>query len=332
MNAVFRYSLGMTTNKVSRRNALARAGLLVGVAAVGRESIGAPVSTEPQIERAGNRPFLFCLNTATIRGQKLGVVKEIEVASQAGYGAIEPWVDGLDEYLKTGGVLSDLRKRIADSGLTVEGAIGFPEWIVNDENRRAKGMERAKREMDMVAQIGGKRFAAPPAGATDLPKLDLSQAAERYRNLLDTGKEIGVVPELELWGFSKNLDRLSECVAVAMETGHPNACVLADVFHLYKGGSDFHGFRLLGPDAVQVLHMNDFPADPPREKIDDSYRIFPGDGVAPLADMLRALHDTGGQKVLSLELFSRKYWAEDPLTVAKAGLAKMKAISEKALA
>jgi sugar phosphate isomerase/epimerase len=304
----------------------------VGAAATGKELMSVRASGATQPQPANGRPFLFCLNTATIRGQKLGIVKEIEVTSQAGYDAIEPWVDGLDEYVKSGGTLSDLRKRISDSGLTVEGAIGFPEWIVNDETRREKGMERAKREMEMVAQIGGKRFAAPPAGATDLPKLDLLQAAERYRRLLETGQQIGLVPELELWGFSKNLNRLSECVAVAMETGHPNACVLADVFHLYKGGSDYHAFQLLGPEAVQVLHMNDFPADPPREKIDDSYRTFPGDGSAPLTDTLRALHKTGGQKVLSLELFSRKYWVDDPLSVARTGLARMKAAAEKALA
>jgi sugar phosphate isomerase/epimerase len=135
-----------------------------------------------------------------------------------------------------------------------------------------------------------------------------------------------------LWGFSKILNRLGQCVALAMETGHPKACVLADVFHMYKGGSNFNGIRLLGPDAIQMLHMNDFPADPPREKIDDSYRMFPGDGVAPLPDLLRTLSKTGGQKVLSLEIFNRKYWTEDALEVAKTGLAKMKAVVEKAQA
>src|SRR5205823_1549683 len=110
---------------------------------------------------------------------------------------------------------------------------------------------------------------------------------------------------------------------------HPNACVLADVFHLYKGGSDFHGIQLLGPSAIQVLHMNDFPNDPPREKIDDSYRVYPGDGAAPLAEILRALRHTGGQKVLSLELFNRKYWAEDPFEVARTGLGRMKELVQK---
>ena len=267
--------------------------------------------------------------TATLRGQKLGIVKEIEITAKAGYDAIEPWVAAIEAYVQGGGALKDLGQRLSDSGITMEDAIGFPEWLVDDDTRRAKGVELAKRQMDMVAQIGGRRLAAPPAGATDLPKLTLAQAAERYRALLEAGAQIGVVPQLELWGFSKNLGRLSECVAVAMETGHRNACVLVDVFHLYKGGSDFHGMRLLGPEAVQMLHMNDYPSDPPREKIDDSYRAYPGDGVAPLAELLQTLHRTGGQKVLSLELFNRKYWSEDALEVTKTGLARMKAVAGK---
>lgn len=287
----------------------------------------APASEKPPAK--ANLPFLFSLNMATLRGQKLGIIREVEVAAQAGYDAIEPWVDSVQEYVKQGGALKDLRQRISDAGLTVEGAIGFPEWIVDDETRRASGMERAKREMDLIAQIGGRRFAAPPAGATNLPKLEFAAAAERYRALLEAGDQIGIVPELELWGFSKNLNHLGECVGVAMETGHPKACVLADVFHLHKGGSDFHGMRLLSASAVQVLHMNDFPMDVPREKVDDSYRVFPGDGTAPLLDILRAFHQTGGQKVLSLEVFNRKYWSQDSLEIARTGLDRMKAVVAK---
>jgi sugar phosphate isomerase/epimerase len=318
----------MNAHKLSRREALAGVGLLAGAAVFG-DRPGFAAVPSGALNQAPATSFRYCLNTATLRGQKLGIVKEIEVAAKAGYEAIEPWIAAIEAYVQGGGTLKDLRQKVSDSGLTVEGAIGFPEWLVDDEARRAKGLDKAKREMDMVAQIGGRRFAAPPSGATDLPKLSLAQAAERYRTLLEAGAQIGVVPQLELWGFSKNLGRLSECVAVAMEAGHRNACVLVDVFHLYKGGSDFHGIRLLGPEAIQVLHLNDYPSDPPREKIDDSYRVYPGDGVAPLPELLQVLRRTGGQKVLSLELFNRKYWSEDALGVAKTGLARMKAVVAK---
>jgi 2-keto-myo-inositol isomerase len=319
----------MITHKLSRRSALKQTGLILSAAVVSHEA-ASPQASAGQGADSGVRPFRYCLNLSTLRGHKLGIVKEVEIASKAGYEAIEPWVDSIQKYRDSGGDLKELRRRISDAGLTVEGAIGFPEWLADDEEKRAKGVERAKREMDLIAQIGGKRFAAPAAGATDLPRLDLVKAGERYRALLEEGDRIGIVPELELWGFSKNLSRLGECVWVAMETGHPKACVLADAFHMYKGGSDFHGMRLLGPTTLQVFHLNDYPAEPPREKIDDSFRVYPGDGIAPLPEIVRLLHATGGQKVLSLELFNRKYWAEDPLEVAKTGLAKMKGVVEKA--
>src|SRR5262245_58613064 len=319
----------MSLAKISRRDALSRTTLIIAGAVVSTKGTTRAVEkTLPA--KAPNANFRYCLNTATIRGQKLGIVKEVEVAASAGYDGIEPWVESVDAYVKGGSSLSDLRKRISDSGLTVKSAIGFPVWIVDDTEKRSKGFERAKREMEMIAAIGGKRFAAPPAGATSLPKLDYFQAAERYRVLLEAGDQLGIVPMLELWGFSQNLNRLGECVWVAMETGHPKACVLADVFHIYKGGSDYRGVRLLGGKTIQVMHMNDYPSDPPREKIDDSFRIYPGDGTAPITEILQLLRANGGQTVLSLELFNRKYWAMDPLEVAKEGLSKLKTAAQKA--
>lgn len=319
----------MNGSTLSRRKALARTGILAGAA----WTLGSSVKTDAAAPGSTGKepaPFRFCLNTASIRGHKLGIAKEIELTSQAGYDGIEPWVDSVQEFVKGGGSLKELRQRVVDAGLVVEGAIGFPEWIVDDDARRAKGMERAKREMDLMVQLGTKRFAAPPAGATDLPKLDLFKVAERYRALLEIGDQLGIIPELELWGFSKNLNRLGECALVAIETGHPKACILADVFHLHKGGSDFHGLGLLGPDTVQVLHLNDFPSEPGREKIDDSFRVYAGDGVAPIPEILRALRKAGGQKVLSFEVFNRLYWTQDPQEVLKTGLAKMKRVAEKA--
>ena len=316
--------------KISRRQAVTQAGVLVGAALAGnyQTTMGAESQTVPA-NASGD--FVLCLNTATIRGQKLGIVKEIEVTAKAGYQAIEPWVEAIETYQKAGGSLPDLKQRIADLGLTVESAIGFPQWIADDDSKRAQGLERAKFEMNLIAQIGGKRLAAPPSGATDLPRLDLAKAADRYRALLEAGDQIGVVPQLELWGFSKNLNRLGECADVAIQTGHPKACVLADIYHLYKGGSEAASLRLLSRHAIHVLHMNDYPAAPSREKIDDSFRVFPGDGVAPVTEILRTLHDNGGQTVLSLELFHRKYWELDALEVARIGLAKVKAAVATAL-
>jgi sugar phosphate isomerase/epimerase len=294
---------------------------------------GGGVVTVPAVAKEGRpkEPFGYCLNTSTLRGQKLKLVQEIDIAARAGYQGIEPWLSEIDQYVKEGGSLKDLGKRIQDSGLRVASSISFFEWIVDDEARRKKGFEAARRDMDRIRQIGGKAIAAPPAGATNQPGLNLLQASQRYRALLELGDKMDVVPQVEVWGFSKTLSRLGEAVQVAMESGHPRACVLADVFHLYKGGSGFTGIGMLAGTAMHVLHMNDYPADPPRATIRDADRVYPGDGVAPLKTLLRELHRVGYRGMLSLELFNPVYWNQDAVQVARTGLEKMRTVVQSSL-
>jgi sugar phosphate isomerase/epimerase len=267
--------------------------------------------------------FRYCFNTSTIRGQKLTLAEEIDIAAQAGYHAIEPWIGEIEAHLRSGGTLADLKKRISDHGLSVESAIGFAEWAVDDDARRARGLEQARHDMDLVQQIGGKRIAAPPAGATDVSNIDYLKVAQRYHALLTLGDHMGVVPQVEVWGFSQTLNRLGQAVLVAVESGHPHACVLPDVYHLYKGGSDFDGLKLLSSAAVHVFHMNDYPATPPRQTISDKDRVYPGDGIAPLADIIRTLRAIDFNGYLSIELFNPDYWKRDALEVAREALRKM---------
>jgi 2-keto-myo-inositol isomerase len=295
---------------------------LGGAAALGL----AAAASAAQNPQANHEPFTYALNTSTIRGQKLSIVQEVALAARAGYQAIEPWVEELERHVQQGGSLRDLDRRIRDAGLRVESAIAFPEWVVEDEGRRKKGLESARRAMDLVRQVGGRRLAAPPAGATNQADLPLARVTERYRALLELGDKLGITPMVELWGFSRTLSRLGECAQVAIEANHPRACVLADVYHLYKGGSGFGGVRLLSAAALPVIHMNDYPAKPPRATITDAHRVYPGDGVAPLRQFLRDLRALGFRGVLSLELFNREYWTQDALTVARTGLDRMRAV------
>jgi 2-keto-myo-inositol isomerase len=178
-------------------------------------------------------------------------------------------------------------------------------------------------------------MAAPPVGATggtskrDDPKftqpvIDLLAAADRYRALADIGRTAGVTPVVEVWGFSRTLKRLGEAVLVAAESQAPGGCVLPDTYHLYKGGSDAAGLNLLSAAAIGIFHANDYPRIE-RDRITDADRVYPGDGVGPVRETfarLKAMNYTG---YVSLELFNREYWRQDPHRVAATGLAKMKA-------
>lgn len=272
--------------------------------------------------------FKYCLNMATIRGHNLGFVKELELTSKAGFKAAEIWIDSLQTFVKNGGTLKDAKKRLDDLGIKVESAIGFAEWITDDDAQRKAGIEQMKREMDMLAQIGCKRTAAPPIGATDTPLLDLPKVAERYKAILELGNTTGVVPQLEMWGFSKNLSRVSEVMYAALESGHPSARVLLDIFHLYKGGSRINTLPLISNSAIDILHVNDYPANLSAADITDADRVYPGDGVAPVRRILQILKNPDRPLIISCEVFNKNYYRQNALVVAKAALSKMKAVTE----
>lgn len=306
------------SNPVTRRQFVGAAGAMAGILTLG--SAATPVSAQT----GASQGFKFSLNTATIRGHKLSLPEQFEVAAKAGYDYIEPWLGDLAKYAESNS-LKDLRKRAEDQGLKVISGIGFPEWAVNDDARRARAMEQLKREMDLMAQLGAPHIAAPPAGIYGKEvKVELERLAERYRAVLELGRQMQVVPMLEIWGASANLNNLADAVYVITKAAHPDACLLADVYHIYRGGSDFASLRVLGPSSLRVFHMNDYPATPPRESLRDSDRVWPGDGQAPMKEIFGHFRANGGRPVLSLELFNNEYYKMPALEAARTGLAKMK--------
>ncbi|MFT5465543.1 MAG: 2-keto-myo-inositol isomerase [Verrucomicrobiales bacterium] len=292
-------------------------------AAAGGSLLASSAATAQAADVKTPGKFIYCLNMSTIMGQELTLEEDIDVAGNAGYDAIEPWFRKINPWVEAGGKLSELKKRIDGHGLTIESAIGFAPWVVDDEDKRKAGLEEAKRDMDTIAQLGGKRIAAPPAGTRD--PVDLDKAGARYRQLLELGDEMGVVPQVEMWGGHPTIGTVEKAVYIALAAGHPQACFLGDAYHTYKGGSSFDAFRMLGSHSIQTFHINDYPADPPRETIKDEHRVYPGDGIAPVVELLKTFAELGAYPSLSLEVFNKTYWAQPADEVAKVGLEKTKA-------
>uniref|UniRef100_UPI0040479CB2 sugar phosphate isomerase/epimerase family protein n=1 Tax=Algoriphagus sp. TaxID=1872435 RepID=UPI0040479CB2 len=286
--------------------------------AVGALSLG----TQAQASKQEETRFIFSLNTSTVRGQKLSLPKLIELAARAGYQGLEPWMMEIESYLKEGNSIASLKKLANDAGITLVDCIGFPTWMAQDEEKSKAGFIQMEKEMGILAELGCTRVAAPAIGA-EAP-LDLLKAGERYKKLLDLGRKTGVMPQLEFWGAYPAFFHLSQALAVAAAADDSDAKILADVYHLFRGGSGFEGLKLIDGQAISIFHLNDFPKDIPRRSQQDKDRVFPGDGAAPLQSLSDTLRKKGGEIVLSLELFNPEYYAMDPNYVAKTGLEKMK--------
>jgi len=302
----------MTEKNISRRKAISSL-------ALGSAALSFPLKSIARAEPKKS-PFRFCLNTSTISGQKPNLKKQVEIASKAGYDGIEVWVRDVQAALKDGATASEIKSFIDNHGIKAESAIGFAPWMTGGE----AGFAQMEEEMNMLAGIGCHRIAAPPAGVPGDKPLDLFQAGERYAQLLELGRKTGVKPQLEFWGSSPALWHLGQVMMIAAVANDPDARILPDVYHLFRGGSGFDALKMLSGSLIEIFHMNDYPADIPRKEQNDADRVYPGDGAAPIKQILTDLKNMGGEKVLSLELFNRSYWEEDLLKVARTGLEKMK--------
>lgn len=301
---------------MNRRNAIKTATAATGLSLMG------PLAFAGKEKKTADK-FRLSLNTSTISGQKLGVEKYIDIAARAGYDCIELWTGDVKEYLNKGGSLPALKKLLDDSKLPVVDAIGFSPWMVDDDEQRKAGFKQMREEMEMMAALGCPRMAAPSAGIKPSDQLDLFRVGERFAALIALGRETGVTPQLEFWGASRFF-HLGQVLMASAVANDPGVRILADVYHLHRGGSGFEGLKMIDGSLIEIFHMNDYPSTIPREKLEDKDRIYPGDGVAPLKQVLTDLKNMKGPKILSLELFNREYWAQDPLLVAKTGLEKMK--------
>lgn len=274
--------------------------------------------SQPKIESK----IHFCLNTSTIRGQKLTLPEMIETSAKAGFDGMEIWVNEIEAYLASGKSLSSLKTLLEDAKQIPFNAIGFAPWMAPDEEKSKQGFAQMEKEMEMLAAIGCTRVAAPAIGAS--APIDVTESAEKFSRLLELGRKTGVMPQLEFWGSFPPFHNLSQCLSVAAAANDLDAKILPDVYHLYRGGSGYNALKLLSGDAFDVIHVNDIPSGISREILADKDRVYPGDGIAPYQEIANLLKTMGGTKILSLELFNEKYWAQDALTVAKTGLEKTK--------
>jgi sugar phosphate isomerase/epimerase len=275
----------------------------------------------------GASPWPLCLNTSTIRPQPL--LDKIDVAAKAGYDMLELWIDEIEKYEQEGGNPKELGEMIKSKGLSVPNIIGLWDCMPMDEESFTASLTATKNRMRLSAAAGSKHVAAIPV--PDREDFDLRTGISRYWELLKIGREeYGIIVAFEFVGFFKGIHRLGQAAAIALDADDSDACLIMDSFHLYRGGSGFNGVKHLNGNFIADFHINDVPAEPARETLRDKHRIFPGDGILPLVQLLKDLKTIDYRGPLSLEIFNEEEYKKDPLQVARTGLEKILALVKAA--
>jgi 2-keto-myo-inositol isomerase len=263
--------------------------------------------------------------------QTADLATDIRVAGQAGYDVIELRDGKLDRFL-TQGSLDDVRRMLREASVAawtinaldrigVDGAVGTARAVT-----RCRELSRYSQaiECPWVLVVPG-----PTDGRTDAQVT--KDTAATLREMADAAAEFGISVAFEFMGFPWSAVRdVAGAWAVVQEANRPNLGIIVDTAHFYAGGSTLESIREVDPERLVVLHINDVE-DVPKPDITDGHRLYPGEGVIPLQEILGAVRATGWDGVLSVELFREEYWQQDPLAVAREAKAKTVAVWERVL-
>jgi 2-keto-myo-inositol isomerase len=331
-------------DSINRRRFLQRSGLTAGLA-LGASACGAaptrssgvgateavrPVA-RPLRYQGGRSPWPICLDTSTIRPASLQ--EKVRICAETGWDGIELWEGELNEYEQAGGNLRDLGSQLRDLGLQVPNVVSLWNAFPQTDEEFEANLDTQRRRLRQAGDVGAAHIQAVGMPARPWQEFDLQRAARQYRRYLEIGlSDYNVNPAVMFLQFMPHIQRMGQASAIAIDADHPRAKVVPDTFHLYRGGTGFSGLKHVRGSFVGVFQINDVPADPPREELEDRHRIFPGDGILPLEQALQDLHASGYVGTVSLQVFNEEYWQRDLRGVAREGLEKTVDVVARALA
>ncbi len=247
-------------------------------------------------------------------------------SSAAGFrGSLEGWARAGIEYVELNAGLLDgflendtlngARALLDDLGQTpICAAVTLPDlWIPGPQ--REESLEAWRMRCDQFASLGLNRIYSPSITFREVTAADFDATPAAIREVAEITAEYDLVCMIEFLRNSNHLATLGSALRMTRAADHPNIRPMIDFFHFWSGLSKLEDLDLLQPGELEHCHFQDL-LDAPRELTDNSYRVIPGDGIAPLNAIITKLAEKEYNGALSVELFRQELVNGDPFEVA----------------
>ncbi|WP_043283859.1 sugar phosphate isomerase/epimerase family protein [Paraburkholderia oxyphila] len=134
---------------------------------------------------------------------------------------------------------------------------------------------------------------------------DFARLTKNFGEMCDLAARFGLRVDIEFMKW-RHVGTLQQACAVVDGAGKTNGAVLVDALHLSRSGGTPDQLKRLRSDMVRSVQLCDAAAQAPRD--DEATiaearggRLFPGEGVLPLVELLRAL-PSGRDTAISVEM------------------------------
>lgn len=270
---------------------------------------------------------LLALRTAQAADGKMSLALHQNTSSRAGFRpSLEGWARAgiknveitnnlLDGFLKTDS-LAAAKRLLGDLGLTpVSGACGVG-GLIEPNPERATALDNFKKRCEMFATLGLPRIYSTTATTIKPTADDYKAAPAHVKEVGEIAAQFQLTAMFECVRTSTFASTLLTMLSITRAAGQPNVGPLLDCYHFWSGLNKLEDLDTLRPGEIKHVHFQDVP-DMPREMLDTTTRVMPGDGVTPLTAILRKLAANGYAGALSVELLAPKFQDGDPYEVAR---------------
>lgn len=226
----------------------------------------------------------------------------------------------------------DIRHMVRDHGLQLGHYDGFAQWAPYPF---ADDIPAAAREvfadsvddcLRMCTELELRSICA--TGVYDPARVDGSRLIDAFGEFCRLAAREGVSVDLEcipMWGIPD----LASAWQLVDGVRAPNAGLLLDSWHFFRGSADLELLRTLPSGSVRTVQLADAaPLPPDRDLLEDClrYRELPGEGCLPLDEFLDILIDKGGVQSVGPEIFSDQLDALEAVAAAQASARATRAV------
>jgi sugar phosphate isomerase/epimerase len=257
-------------------------------------------------------PNDLVLHAATLRNASF--LELCDAAVAGGFQALTVYPTHVRRAQAGGLSLRDMRSALADRGLALADLDPLLNWMPGDAF--ANDLNATEEEHYAVADALGARSLN--VAQAFRPRVDLDEAAEALAGVCDRAWEHGLIITLEYLPWA-GIPDIATARAIVERCGRPNATLMIDTWHTFRGPSTDAQLAALPGRLVGSVQINDAPAEPAGDLLTETTgaRLLPGEGAIPLVAWIRTLDAIGSRAPIGVEIFSHANDRLPPLEVGR---------------
>ena len=257
----------------------------------------------------------------------------VEAAAAAGFSGISVQPHLYEGARASGLCDADLRHLLEDHGLEIAELDALLRWLpLSDDHPAARMARHGADDFFRIADgIGGRSLNV----AQILPTgVSIDAAAEALAPVCEGAARCDLRVSLEFLPWTDIPDPAT-ALAIVERTGHANAGIMVDSWHVYRGVGDVAAVRAIPGERIVGVQLNDapetsaIPNSPPMTETLDA-RLIPGDGDIDLVGLVEALDAVGSTAPIGVEVYSTVLAGQDANEVARRTGEATRALLERA--